>query len=262
VLAVVAGGTGGLGKRVVAELAGRGHDVRVLSRHGNPDPAGGVPGPGRVSYARADLRSGSSLGAAVAGADVVVDTVNAQRKAESVLVEGTKRLAAAAAAGGVGHIVEISIVGTHLVAPAFGYYATKLAQERVIAECGVPWTLLRATQFHGFVGAMLRKLAAPPVMLVPSGKVQTVSVDEVAAALADAAGAGPAGRLPDVAGPEVADLAQLAQLWLGAEGKRRVVASVPVPGTFGRMLRKGALCNPARAVGKQTFADWLAANAP
>ena len=102
--------------------------------HGNPDPSHGVPGPGRVSYARADLCSASSVGAAVAGAEVVVDTVNAQRKAGSVLVEGTKRLAAAAATGGVGHIVEISIVGTDLVAPAFGYCATKLAQERVIAE--------------------------------------------------------------------------------------------------------------------------------
>ena len=115
--------------------------------------------------------------------------------------------------------------------------------------------LLRATQFHGFVSAMLRKLAAPPVMLVPSGKAQTVSVDEVATALADAAGAVPAGRLPDFAGPEVLDLAQLARLWLGAGRKRRVVAAVPAPGTFGRLLRQGPLCNPARAVGKQTFAD-------
>ena len=181
----------------------------------------------------------------MAGADVVVDTVNAQRKAESVLVEGTKRLAAAAAAGGVRHIVEISIVGMDLDAPAFGYYATKLAQERVIAECGVPWTLLRATQFHGFVGAMLRKLAAPPVMLVPRGKAQPVSVDEVAAALADAAGAGPAGRLPDVAGPRWwTSRSWPSSGWRRREATRRSCRAGA--GTFGRLLRAGP-CATRRA---------------
>jgi uncharacterized protein YbjT (DUF2867 family) len=171
-----------------------------------------------------------------------------------VLVDGTRRVLETAAAAGVKHFVGISIVGID-DAP-LAYYRTKVAQEQVITSGPVPWTLQRATQFHD----LIPKLAAGRlgVVVAPRGfELQPIDVREVARILVAAANGSPAGRLPDVGGPEVVSFADLARAWVRAAGKRRLVLSLPVPGASGRFFRSRALCVPDRRIGTLTFAQWL-----
>jgi uncharacterized protein YbjT (DUF2867 family) len=253
-LVLVVGGTGGLGQHVVTELVARRHRVRVLSRQPRSEVSG-APG---VEKVRGDVASGDGVVAAMRGVHAVVNTVNASRGAEQVMVAGTCRLLEAAATAGVHHVVEIGIVGAEAIAPVVPYYRVKLAQERVLRDGGVPWSLLRATQFHDFVGEILSGLARLPVMLTPAIQLQPVDRREVATALVDAVDAGPAGRLPDFAGPQALPLTDLARIWLEAQGLHQRSVAIPLPTRFGRRLREGALCSPEQAVGRTTFSDWAA----
>ena len=253
---LVVGGTGGLGRLVVKELAARGHQVRVLSRQDSPpDPAA----PGVVRF-RGDLVTGDGIAAALDGVQSVVNTVNATRGSERVMVVGGRRLMEAAATARVGHVVGIGIVGVDLIAPWVSYYRVKLAEEAVLREGDVPWSLLRATQFHELIAAMVGGLARLPVLPAPAIRVQPVDRGEVATALVDAVEAGPAGRLPDVAGPQALPLADFAQMWLRAQSRHRRTVSLPIPGRAGRLLREGALCNPDQAVARVTFEQWAASS--
>src|SRR5262245_40561386 len=138
----VIGGTGHVGALVVAELAARGDTVRVVSRS--------APGPGargaNVEHRRADLATGEGLTAALDGADAVVNAVGDPRGRPEILVEGTRRVLEAEAKAGVGHHVAISIVGTDR--SQIGFHKATAAQERVLIDGPVPWTIVRATQFH------------------------------------------------------------------------------------------------------------------
>ena len=250
---LVTGGTGRLGRLVVTELVTRGHSVRVLSRRAARDP---VSRPDVVTVP-GDLVSGEGLAAAVEGVETVVDAVNAGRRAGEVMVGGTRRLVEAAGRAGVGHVVGIGIVGAESIAPLVPYYRVKVAQERVLADGPVPWSWLAATQFHDFIAQMVAALARPPVLVAPAVRYQPVDRSEVAAALVDAAEAGPAGRLPDLAGPRTAPLVELARGWLAAHHRDRRTVTVPIPGRVGRRLREGSLCNPDRAVGRSTFEEWV-----
>ncbi|WP_461030921.1 SDR family oxidoreductase, partial [Streptomyces sparsus] len=169
----ITGGTGTLGRRVSAQLGARGHEVRVLSRH-SPE------------Y-RVDLRTGVGLEEALRDVDVVVDASNAAstKGAAATLVEGSRRLLAAGSSAGVRHHVCVSIVGCERV-PS-GYYRAKVAQERLVEQGPLPWTLVRATQFHELLAAALAAAARSRVLPVPRARLQTVSADEVAVAVADAA---------------------------------------------------------------------------
>jgi uncharacterized protein YbjT (DUF2867 family) len=170
-----------------------------------------------------------------------------------VLVAGTERVLAAAKHAGVGHFVGISIVG--IDTSPFAYYKIKVEQERVIERSPVPWSLVRATQFHDliprFVAGKLGVVAAPI-----GWQLQPVDVREVAAVLVAAAAAAPAGRMPDVGGPEQLPIGELARLWKRAARKLRLVLPIPVPGARGRFLRSGVMCCADRR--GRTFAAWLA----
>jgi uncharacterized protein YbjT (DUF2867 family) len=121
----------------------------------------------------------------------------------------------------------------------------------------VPWSLVRATQFHDLVPRFVAGRFG--VVVVPRGwKLQPIDVREVAAVLVAAAAGGPAGRLPDVAGPEVVEVVELARQWKRAARKRRLIVGVPLPGATGAFLRSGKMCRADRAVGTITFAAWLA----
>jgi uncharacterized protein YbjT (DUF2867 family) len=245
---VVLGGTGSLGRAVVQAAAAEELDVVSVSRK----PPSSLP-PG-ATHREADVTTGTGLAEALAGADAVVEATNAQSGAEKVLVEGTRRLLEAARDAKVGHFVGISIVGID-DAP-LDYYRVKVAQERVVGEGIAPWSLLRATQFHDLIPRMAR--GALGVVFAPRrAKVQPIDVRDVASVVLDAVRAGPAGRLADVGGPEILELAELMRAWALAENEGRVVVAVPLPGAFGRFLRAGGLCTPDRAVGKITFAQWL-----
>ncbi|UXY26360.1 SDR family oxidoreductase [Streptomyces sp. HUAS TT20] len=238
---LVTGGTGTLGRLVVERLRAGGHEVRVLSRHTQP-------------YA-VDLREGGSgLDTAVAGVDTVVHCASSPKGDEAA----ARNLIAAARRAGVGHLVHISIVGIDRV--PLGYYKSKLAVERLVEESGLGWTVLRATQFHDLPVQLFQALAKPPVMLLPAGiSDQPIEVAEVADRLAELAAGAPAGRVADMGGPEVRTLDSLARAYLKATGRRRPVVSLPLPGRTARAFRGGGHLTPARAVGKGTFEEYLAA---
>ncbi|WP_351224309.1 NAD(P)H-binding protein [Streptomyces sp. NPDC002133] len=236
---LVTGGTGTLGRHVVARLGERGHDVRVLSRHSAAYPL--------------DLRDGSGLDAALAGVDVVVHCASTQTGGDE---KAAGNLVAAAQRAGVGHLVYISIVGVDLV--PLGHYATKLRVEKIIEGSGIGWTVLRTTQFHDLVFRILQGVSKLPMMPVASGvRIQPIETGEVADRLTELATGAPAGRVADMGGPEVRTLRELAQLYLRATGRRRVLVPLWIPGRTFRALQQGRNLAPDHAVGRRTFEDFL-----
>ncbi|MGY4999048.1 SDR family oxidoreductase [Streptomyces sp. 900105245] len=238
---LVTGGTGTLGRVVTDELRAGGHEVRVLSRHARP-------------YA-VDLREGGpGLDTALAGVETVVHCASSPRggdeKAAAHLIEAARRAT-------VGHLLYISIVGVDRV--PFGYYRSKLAVERQIEDSGLGWTVLRTTQFHDLVVSVLRGLAKSPVLVLPAGVPdQPVEVTEVARRLAELAIAAPAGRVPDMGGPQVRSFDSLARSYLRATGRRRPIVRLPLFGKAYGAFRAGGHLAPDHAVGKVSFEQHLA----
>jgi uncharacterized protein YbjT (DUF2867 family) len=245
----VVGGTGTLGSLVVADLLGRGERVAVLSRRDAGVPAG-------AEHRRVDLTSGEGLDLALEGVRAVVDAANSQKGAKETLVEGTRRLVEAGARAGVANHVTVSIVGIDRV--PVSYYKVKLAQEEALEAGAVPWTLLRATQFHQLLDSAFATAARFGVRPTGSAKVQPIDPTVVAARLAEAALAAPAGRLPDIGGPRVQTLTELSATWVAARGKRRIPLRVPAVGKAGKALAAGGLCDADGAAPGEDFAEWLA----
>lgn len=236
----VAGGTGVVGRHVVDVARERGHHVVVLSR------SEGV-----------DLTTGAGLTERLDDVDAVIDTTNqvSQKRADSEAFFGgvTRTLLSAEAAAGVHHHVVLSIVGIDDVDS--GYYAGKRLQERIVAEGPVPWSVLRATQFHEFAEQALGFARVGPFSLVPRMLSQPVAAREVGQALVDLAEGDPVGRAPELAGPERLQMVDLARKV--AHGRR--VVPVRVPGAAGRAMRTGALVPTGDGPrGRVTFDAWLA----
>jgi uncharacterized protein YbjT (DUF2867 family) len=244
----VVGGTGTLGSLVVAELVRRGTPVRVLSRGASGVPAG-------IEHRRCDLSSGEGLAEALAGASVVIDSANSMKAPEETLVAGTRRLLKAGAAAGVGHHLAISIVGVDLL--SMSYYRAKVAQEEAIEAGPLPWTILRATQFHQLLDGGFAALARFGIRPTGSARLQPIEPSVVAGRLADAALAAPAGRLPDLGGPRVETLGELGRAWASARGTRRLPLRVPAWGKLGKGLAAGALCVPDAPAPGEDFEEWL-----
>lgn len=245
----VVGGTGTLGAPVVVELVARGADVRVLSRSATNVPAG-------AAHHRVDLTSGDGLAAALAGVDAVVDSANSTKGAEAVLVAGTKRLLEAEAAAAVDHHLAISIIGIDRV--PMSYYRVKLAQEEAVEAGPVPFSILRASQFPQLLEMAFAGAARFGVRPTGKAKVQPVSPEVVAARLAEAALAPPAGRLPDLAGPRIQTLSELSRAWASARGKHRLPLRIPAWGKMGKALAAGGLCDADAATPGEDFEGWLA----
>ena len=241
----IVGGTGTLGRQVVSQLRAHGHEVRVLSRNAPEFPV--------------DLTTGVGLDKALVGCDVVVDASNnASRTASATLVDGTRRLLAAGQQAGVAHHVCVSVLGCELVPVA--YFKVKAEQENVVEQGSVPWTIVRATQFHEYVAAMMDAAARYGVVPVPRAVLQPVASAEVAAIVADIAADGPRRGRVQIAGPGVASVADLARTWRRAAGRRAVLVPLPLPGALGRALRGGVLTSAHPDVrGRQTFEDWTTA---
>jgi uncharacterized protein YbjT (DUF2867 family) len=251
----VIGGTGEVGSLVVRELAARGDEVRAVSRRA--PRAGKLPA--GAEHAAADLKSGAGLSAALAGVEVVVEAANDRRGAREVLVDGTLRLLAAEAEAGVRHHVAISIVGCDRV--PHPYYKAKVAQEDAVTSATVPWTLLRATQFHALVAVAFAGTARFRVLPKVRVPLQPIDTAVVARRLAELARAEPAGRVADLAGPRVETLAELAEQWRAHAGRRLLPLRLP-PRALGKGAREmaaGYLTDAAAATDGPAFADWLAA---
>jgi uncharacterized protein YbjT (DUF2867 family) len=251
---LVTGGTGTLGRLVVPLLRQAGCDVRVLSRSPH-DPADGV------TYATGDLTTGDGIAEAVAGVQTVVHCAGSQ-KGDDVKARTLVR----ATASGRPHLVYISVVGCDRIPMAsrldrtmFGYFGAKLAAEEVVASSGLPWTTLRATQFHDLLLMAARQLSRLPVVPVPSGfRFQPVDTGDVAARLVELALGEPAGLVPDLAGPQVYDLRELVAGYLRATRRRRPMVRVRLPGRAALALAEGANLAPDRAVGRRTWEEFLA----
>jgi uncharacterized protein YbjT (DUF2867 family) len=243
----VAGGTGVVGRRVVEAVRAAGDEPVVLAR------STGV-----------DLVTGAGLDAALAGADAVIDVSNVATSRRGPAVAffeaATGHLLAAGERAGVRHLVALSIVGIDRV--DLGYYAGKRRQEELLAGGAVPWTVLRATQFHEFPAQLLGR-SRGPVAVLPRMRVQPVAAREVAGALATLTAGPAAGMAPELAGPEVHELGDLARQLLRARGARRPVVSPRLPGATGRALAGGGLLPQGPGPrGQLTFAAWLAERYP
>ena len=252
---LVTGGTGTLGRHVVPQLRDAGRAVRVLSRNAHEAADG-------IEYVTGDLLKNEGIQAAVDGAGIIVHCAGG-RKGDD---DATRNLAAAASRAGARHLVYISVVGADRIPVVsgadramFGYFGFKLAAERVITGSGVPWTTLRATQFHDLSLTVAEQLAKLPAIPVPAGvRFQPVEAGEVAARLVELALGAPAGLVPDMAGPRVHTMADLLREYLRARGKRRLLVPVRLPGQAARAVRAGANLAPDRAVGHRTWEDFLA----
>jgi len=257
-LILVTGGTGGLGRRVVERLRRAGHRVRVTSRHAHESTNG-------IEYVVADLAKNEGVEAAVDGAAIVVHSAGVGKIREDTAQ--AENLVRAARRAGVRHFVSVSVVGadripvkTAMDRSMFAYFASQRAKEVVVAESGLPWTNLRATQFHdGFILVMVRGMSKLPVVPLPSGfRFQPVDTGEVADNLVQLALGAPAGQAPDIAGPKIYDAEYLLRSYLDAMGKRRPMLKVRMPGAAAAAIRAGANLAPDRAVGRHTWEDFLA----
>ncbi len=215
-----------------------------------------------IEFATGDLATGGGVEAAVAGIDVIVHCAGSQKDDDIK----TQSLVRAARPAGVRHLVYISVVGADRVPVVsgidramFGYFASKLAAERVVAESGIPWTTLRATQFHDLVLMVAQQMAKLPLIPVPAGfRFQPVETGEVADRLVELALGAPSGLVPDIAGPRIYSMADLLRSYLDAKHLRRLTLPVGLPGRAARASRQGAILAPDRAVGRKTWEEFLA----
>ncbi|MGP4017310.1 SDR family oxidoreductase [Saccharopolyspora sp. 5N708] len=244
---LVTGGTGTLGRVVVRRLLDAGHDVRILSRR--PPPAQAPLG-----WATGDLRTGAGIDAATSEVDVVVHCATTLGRKDVVV---TRRLVEAARRNGDPHMIFSSIVGIDRV--PLPYYRAKLEAERLVANSGLPWTIQRITQFHDLLARITSVQRFSPVIGTVSGvRFQPIDVRDVAERLAELAGGAPAGRVPDIGGPEIRSHRDLARAYLNSTGRRRLVLSIRLPGAAFAGYRRGDNLVPNRAVGRITFDEFLA----
>ncbi|MCF2130961.1 NAD(P)H-binding protein [Strepomyces sp. STD 3.1] len=241
----VAGGTGWVGKLVVSALQGNGHQVVVLSR------SEGV-----------DLTTGKGLERALNGVEAVIDVSNivttSRAKSEAFFEAATTHLLRAEEAAGVGHHLVLSIVGCDRV--DMGYYLGKRRQEELVRRGRVPFTVLRAAQWHEFAAQTLAR--GGPLVVAPRMRCQPIAAREVADHLAGLAEGTPLGLAPELAGPEVLEMVDMVKRLQRARGGRRPVLPVKLPGKVGRdMTGDGLLPLEAGPRGTITFAEWVGQDA-
>ena len=253
---LVTGGAGTLGRLVVARLRDAGCDVRVLSRRHHEAADG-------IEFVTGDLATGAGIEAAVEGAGTIVHLAGSAKGDE----DKARNLVRAASQAGAQHLVYISVVGADRIPigsrvdrAMFGYFESKRKAERVVADFGLPFTTLRATQFHDLILTVAQQMAKLPVVPLPAGfRVQPIEADEVAARLVELTLGEPAGLVPDMGGPRVYGAAELLRGYLRAsKRRRRLIVPLWLPGKAARAFRDGANLAPERAVGQRTWEEFLA----
>lgn len=254
--ALVTGGTGTLGRLVVPRLQDAGCDVRVLSRYGRERG-------GDIEFVTGDLASGAGVQAAVQGAEIIIHCAGTNKGDE----DKARRLVQAASRAGTRHLVYISVVGADRIPISsgmdramFGYFESKLAAERVVANSGLPWTTLRSTQLYESMLLLVQQMSRLPVVPVPAGwRFQPIDAGEVAERLVELALDTPSGLVREMGGPRAYEMTELVRTYLHARGKHRLIMPVWTPGKAARAFRAGANLAPSRAVGRRTWEDFLAA---
>ncbi|GAB2922454.1 SDR family oxidoreductase [Paraburkholderia jirisanensis] len=242
---VVIGGTGLIGSKVVGHLRARGHDVVAAS------PASGV-----------NAVTGEGLADALAGATVVVDLANSPSFEDAAVLEFFQKaghhLAAAERAAGVQHHVALSVVGTDRLAQS-GYFRAKIAQEKLIREAGVPYTIVHSTQFFEFLGGIAQAGSDGQTVRLSPALFQPIASDDVALAVADFVLGAPRNGVVEIAGPDKVGMAALVQRFLLASHDTRKVVEDPQARYFGAQLQDDTLVPGAHArLGALNFDAWFA----
>ncbi len=242
---LVTGGTGTLGRHVVCRLRDAGCEVRVLTRRTGQHEDG-------VHFITGDLLSNAGIDAAVQGVGTIIHCAGSAKGDEVA----TQNLVRAAVCAGRPHLVYISVVGAERV--PISYFDMKRKAEQVVATSGLPWTTIRATQFHELVFMTAETLAKLPIVPVPTGiAFQPVDSDEVAARVVELALGKPSGLVSDIAGPRVYDMIDLIRGYLERSHQRRFLLPLWLPGKAARALRAGANLAPEHAVGTRTWEEFL-----
>jgi uncharacterized protein YbjT (DUF2867 family) len=241
---VVIGGTGLIGSKTVSILRKAGHDVVAAS------PRNGI-----------NSITGEGLKQAMAGTDVVVDLANSPSFENKAVLEffetSGRNLLAAEAAAGVKHHVALSIVGTDRT-PENGYFRAKVAQEKLVVASGIPYTIVRATQFLEFLKAIADSSIDGKVIKVSPGMFQPIAADDVAPLVADAALAPPRNGIVDIAGPERAPFNEIIARYLKAVGDVRQVVGDPSARYWGGRVEELSLVPLGEArLGRITLDEWV-----
>jgi uncharacterized protein YbjT (DUF2867 family) len=252
---LVTGGTGTLGRLVVARLRDAGCNVRVLSRSIREAEDG-------IEFVTGDLATCEGIERAVDGAGTIMHLAGGPKGDE----DKARNLIRAASQAGARHLVYISVVGADRIPVAsrvdramLGYFASKRAAEKVIEDSPLPWTTLRATQFHDLILTVAQQMAKLPAVPLPAGfRVQPVEADDVAGRLVELTLGEPVGLVPDMGGPRVYGAAELLRGYLRATKRRRPIVAIPLPGRAARAFREGANLAPEQAVGQRTWEEFLA----
>jgi uncharacterized protein YbjT (DUF2867 family) len=241
---VVIGGTGLIGKKLVKNLRDCGHDVVAAS------PSKGV-----------NTVTGEGLAEALKDAQVVVDVANAPSWEDDAVLAffetAGRNILAAEEVAGVKHHIALSVVGTDRLL-ASGYFRAKMAQENLIEASKIPYTIVRATQFFEFVGAIAQSGTDGQSVRLPPAMMQPILSDDVAAALADIAIEEPLNGTVDLAGPEPVRMDELVRRFLRSTGDSRTVTADPAVGYFGTAVDDHSLTpGDHPRLGPTRFDDWL-----
>jgi len=241
---VVIGGTGLIGSKVVEKLEAKGHEAIAAA------PNTGV-----------NTITGAGLTEAMAGTQVVVDLANSPSFEDKAVLEffetSGRNLLAAEAAAGVRHHVALSIVGTDRT-PDNGYFRAKVAQEKLIETSGIPYTVIRSTQFLEFLGAIAASSTEGNMVRLSPGLFQPIAAEDVAAIVADVALAAPRNGIVEIAGPERAPFNEIVARYLKATGDPREVVRDPEARYWGGRVEERSLVPLGEArLGRIGLEEWL-----
>jgi uncharacterized protein YbjT (DUF2867 family) len=243
---LVIGGSGLIGSKVVQRLTALGHEANAAS------PSSGV-----------NTITGEGLDAAMAGVDTVIDLANSPSFEDKAVLEffetAGRNIAAAEKRAGVAHHIALSIVGTDRVAAAgSGYMRAKAAQEKIIRESGVPYTIIHSTQFFEFLGAIAKSAGQGDTLTLSTGYIQPIASDDVADGVVRSAIAAPSNGVVEIAGPEKVRMSELVSRFLKTiEDPHKVVGDAKAP-YFGAVLEDDDLVpGPGATLGRIDFPAWL-----